>query len=40
MATKKETVSGDLPVDEVLMPDGEVEQLDAPVKKTRKKTTK
>ena len=40
MATKKETISGDLPVDEVLMPDGEVEQLDAPVKKTRKKTTK
>ena len=40
MATKKETVSGDLPVDEVLMPDGEVEQLDAPAKKTRKKTTK
>ncbi|MEE0205111.1 MAG: sigma-70 family RNA polymerase sigma factor, partial [Oscillospiraceae bacterium] len=40
MATKKETVSGDLPVDEVLMPDGEVEQLDAPVKKTRKKTAK
>ena len=40
MATKKETISGDLPVDEVLMPDGEVEQLDAPAKKTRKKTTK
>ncbi len=40
MATKKETVSGDLPVDEVLMPDGEVEQLDAPAKKTRKKTAK
>ena len=40
MATKKEIVSGDLPVDEVLMPDGEVEQLDAPAKKTRKKTTK
>ena len=40
MATKKETISGDLPVDEVLMPDGEVEQLDAPVKKTRKKTVK
>ncbi len=40
MATKKETISGDLPVDEVLMPDGEVEQLDAPVKKTRKKTAK
>ena len=40
MATKKETVSGDLPVDEVLMPDGEVEQLDAPAKKARKKTAK
>ena len=40
MATKKETVSGDLPVDEVLMPDGEVEQLDAPAKKPRKKTAK
>ncbi len=40
MATKKETISGDLPVDEVLMPDGEVEQLDAPAKKTRKKTAK
>ena len=40
MATKKETIPGDLPVDEVLMPDGEVEQLDAPAKKTRKKTAK